>query len=62
MHQGAAYRVEVPLDWNGDVVFWEHGYRGTGTTLHVSDPGYDLRRTYVENGYAWAASSYSAIA
>lgn len=57
---GAAYRIEVPLDWNGDVVFWEHGYRGTGTTLYVSDPSYDLRRTYVENGYAWAASSYSA--
>ncbi|WP_346622072.1 esterase [Blastococcus montanus] len=57
---GAAYRIEVPLDWNGDVVFWEHGYRGTGTTLYVSDPSYDLRRTYIENGYAWAASSYSA--
>jgi hypothetical protein len=57
---GAAYRIEVPNEWNGDVVFWEHGYRGTGTTLHVSDPSYDLRRTYIENGYAWAASSYSA--
>ena len=60
IHQGAAYRIEVPLDWNGDVVFWEHGYRGTGTTVYVSDPSYDLRRTYIENGYAWAASSYSA--
>ncbi len=60
VHRGAAYRIEVPLDWNGDVVFWEHGYRGTGTTLYVSDPSYDLRRSYVENGYAWAASSYSA--
>ena len=57
---GAAYRIEVPKDWNGDVVFWEHGYRGTGTTLYVSDPSYDLRRTYIEAGYAWAASSYSA--
>ncbi len=60
VHHGAAYRIEVPLDWNGDVVFWEHGYRGTGTTVYVSDPQYDLRRTYIENGYAWAASSYSA--
>ncbi|MDK3258092.1 esterase [Blastococcus capsensis] len=60
IHQGAAYRIEVPLDWSGDVVFWEHGYRGTGTTLYVSDPSYDLRQTYIENGYAWAASSYSA--
>jgi hypothetical protein len=59
-HQGATYRIEVPLDWNGDVVFWEHGYRGTGTTLYVSDPSFELRRTYIESGYAWAASSYSA--
>ncbi|TYP86850.1 esterase [Blastococcus xanthinilyticus] len=56
--RGSAYRIEVPIDWNGDVVFWEHGYRGTGTTVYVSDPSYDLRRTYIENGYAWAASSY----
>jgi hypothetical protein len=58
--RGAAYRIEVPIDWNGDVVFWEHGYRGTGTTLYVENPGYELRRTYIEQGFAWAASSYSA--
>jgi predicted alpha/beta hydrolase len=58
---GAAYRIEVPLQgWNGDVVFWEHGYRGTGTTLTVDNPGYGLREHYIANGYAWAASSYSA--
>ena len=58
---GASYRIEVPLQgWNGDVVFWEHGYRGTGTTLTVDNPGYGLREHYIANGYAWAASSYSA--
>ena len=58
---GAAYRIEVPLQgWNGDVVFWEHGYRGTGTTLTVDNPGYGLREHYIAKGYAWAASSYSA--
>ncbi len=58
---GAAYRIEVPLQgWNGDVVFWEHGYRGTGTRLTVDNPGYGLREHYIANGYAWAASSYSA--
>ncbi|SNS51767.1 hypothetical protein SAMN06893096_104464 [Geodermatophilus pulveris] len=58
---GAAYRIEVPLaGWNGEVVFWEHGYRGTGPVLYVSDPAGDLRETYVDAGYAWAASSYSA--
>ena len=58
---GASYRIEVPLTgWNGDVVFWEHGYRGTGTTLYVDSPAFDLRQTYIDAGYAWAASSYSA--
>ena len=58
---GASYRIEVPLTgWNGDVVFWEHGYRGTGTTLYVDSPAFDLRTTYADAGYAWAASSYTA--
>jgi hypothetical protein len=61
IHRGASYRIEVPLrGWNGDVVFWEHGFRGTGTTLYVDSPGYGLRQTYIDAGYAWAASSYSA--
>ena len=59
--RGASYRIEVPLQgWNGDVVFWEHGYRGVGTTLWVDNPGFGLRETYIDAGYAWAASSYSA--
>ncbi len=58
---GASYRIEVPVEgWNGDVVFWEHGYRGTGTTLTVDSPPFGLREHYIKNGYAWAASSYSA--
>ncbi|MFF5075904.1 alpha/beta hydrolase family protein [Actinoplanes sp. NPDC000266] len=54
---GAAYRIEVPRKWNGGLVVWAHGYRGTGTTVYVNDP--DLREHYVSRGYAWAASSYA---
>ena len=54
---GAAYRVEVPANWNGKLVMYAHGYRGTGAALTVSDPS--IRRYLVQNGYAWAASSYS---
>lgn len=57
---GSVYRIEVPNHWNGQLVLWEHGYRGTGATLYVDDPGYGLREHYVQQGYAWAASSYSA--
>jgi hypothetical protein len=54
---GAAYRVEVPANWNGKLVMYAHGYRGTGAALTVSDPS--IRRHLIQNGYAWAASSYS---
>jgi hypothetical protein len=54
---GAAYRVEVPANWNGKLVMYAHGYRGTGAALTVSNPS--IRRYLIQNGYAWAASSYS---
>lgn len=55
---GAAYQIEVPRDWNGELVMYTHGYRGTGEALTVTPPR--IRRHLVANGYAWAASSYSA--
>ena len=54
---GAAYRVEVPPNWNGKLVMYAHGYAGEGAVLGVSNPS--IRRYLVQNGYAWAASSYS---
>jgi hypothetical protein len=55
--KGSVYRIEVPQVWNGKLVMWAHGYRGTGTALRADDP--IMRRYLIENGYAWAASSYS---
>lgn len=54
---GAAYRVEVPANWNGKLVMYAHGYAGTGNTLAVTNPS--IRRYLIQNGYAWAASSYT---
>ena len=54
---GAGYRVEVPKNWNGKLVVYAHGYAGTGADLRVSTP--PIRRYLIDNGYAWAASSYS---
>lgn len=55
---GAAYRIEVPqTGWNGQLVMWAHGYRGTGPNLTVDTPL--MRRYLLDKGYAWAASSYS---
>ena len=56
---GAAYRIEVPAAWNGKLVLYSHGFRGNGVRqLFVSNP--PLRAHLIRNGYAWAASSYSA--
>jgi pimeloyl-ACP methyl ester carboxylesterase len=53
---GAAYRIEKPRRWNGQLVLFAHGYRGQGTTVLVNNPA--LRSHYLSRGYAWAASSY----
>jgi hypothetical protein len=53
---GAAYRLEKPAAWNGELVVYAHGYRGTGTTVFVDSPA--LRAHYLARGFAWAASSY----
>ena len=29
VHEGAGFRVEVPVNWNGELVVWAHGFRGT---------------------------------
>jgi hypothetical protein len=54
----AAYIIETPPTWNGDLVVWSHGYRGQGTVLTVDAPDYLLRQKFLNEGYAWAASSY----
>ena len=55
---GSAYRIEVPTTgWNGKLVMWAHGYAGTGANLSAGTP--IMRRYLLDNGYAWAASSYS---
>lgn len=57
VHTGAGYRIEVPDNWNGSLVMWAHGFRGTGLELTVDN--HPLREFLIPNGYAWAASSYS---
>ena len=57
VHKGAGYRIEVPDNWNGDLVMWAHGFRGSGLELTVDN--HPLRPFLIANGYAWASSSYS---
>jgi pimeloyl-ACP methyl ester carboxylesterase len=57
VHNNAGYRIEVPANWNGALVMWANGERGTGLELTVDD--HPLRAYLIANGYAWAASSFS---
>lgn len=53
----AGFRIEVPEEWNGQLVMWAHGYRGEELELTVDNP--PIRHYLLKQGYAWAASSYS---
>ncbi len=57
VHKGAGYRIEVPHDWNGDLVMYAHGFRGEDAELTVSNPR--IREYLISQGFAWAASSFS---
>ncbi|MEU8300632.1 DUF6351 family protein [Micromonospora sp. NPDC048909] len=58
VHRHAGYIIEVPARWNGDLVMWAHGYRGQENVLTTETPGFGLRQRLLEQGYAWASSSY----
>ena len=55
---GAAYQVEVPQSWNGGLVLYAHGFTGNDPILFVEEP--PLRAYFIQQGFAWAASSFSA--
>jgi pimeloyl-ACP methyl ester carboxylesterase len=54
------YRIEIPADWNGDLVLFAHGFRGAGgengAVLRVGN--HPIREHLIERGFAWASSSY----
>lgn len=57
---GAAWRAEVPADWNGKVVLFAHGFR-PGPANPAWDTGFDpTAQELIRRGYAVASSSYAA--
>ena len=61
---GAGYRIEVPDNWNGDLVLWAHGFSGLneagdGPTAELSFEMPD-RELLLATGTAWATSTYRA--
>ncbi|MBI5894588.1 MAG: carboxylesterase family protein [Desulfobacterales bacterium] len=58
----AGYRIEIPETWQAgdDLVMYAHGYVDAAQPrLSVTSPG-RLRNYLIANGFAWAASSYTA--
>jgi pimeloyl-ACP methyl ester carboxylesterase len=51
---GGVYQIEIPDDWNGDLVLYLRG--GDVTGFEINQPR--LRRFLIQNGYAWATTSY----
>ena len=61
-YAGGLYRVEVPDKWNGELVLYAHGYVAqtgpTGDLLQVPSIQPGWRANMIQQGFAWAASSY----
>ena len=59
-YDGGLYRVEIPVNWNGDLVLFAHGFvpnaGPNGSMLRVGV--HRFREHVVKEGFAWAASSY----
>jgi hypothetical protein len=59
-YDGGLYRIEIPDNWNGELVLWAHGYVATsgqnGSTLRLDN--HPIREHLIRQGFAWAASSY----
>src|SRR5258706_10855221 len=59
---GALYEIDVPAEWNGDLVLYAHGIvqASEAVTLPSGQDRFDVLRAHLlASGYAVAASSYS---
>ena len=62
---GAAYRIEIPDNWNGTLLLWARGFGGlndlgTGFSTHIDFGGFPPGRELLTSfGAGWAASTYA---
>lgn len=59
VHDHAGYDIEVPPHWNGELVLWAHPFETTAPVLSTDTPEFGLRQLFVDEGYAWAASTFA---
>lgn len=58
--QGAPYRIDVPADWNGDLVMLMHGYEPAGAPRATPMKPADETDIFLRQGYAVAQSDYAS--
>jgi pimeloyl-ACP methyl ester carboxylesterase len=56
---GAAYRIDIPNDWNHDLVVYYHGYAQQPVTFHLAERLRGQQAPLLERHYAVAESAYS---
>jgi pimeloyl-ACP methyl ester carboxylesterase len=57
---GSAYRIDVPKDWNGDLVIFLHGYELLPVRFQPGNITDQAVLTFVNHGYAVAQPGFSA--
>jgi pimeloyl-ACP methyl ester carboxylesterase len=56
---GAAFRIDVPENWNGGLVMYCHGYNPAAVKFAATEPN-GVMRVFLDRGYAVAQSGYAA--
>ena len=60
MLQGSLYRIDIPSNWNGDLVMLMHGYQPVGAPVRTPMVAADSTPVFLKKGYAVAQSQYAS--
>lgn len=58
--KGAPYRIDIPKNWNGDLVVLMHGYEPKGVPRQSPWPQNEETPVFLSRGYAVAASAFAS--
>lgn len=58
--QRAPYRIDIPANWNGDLVMLMHGYQPAGAPRATPMKAADATSVFLKQGYAVAQSEYAS--
>lgn len=59
MLAGAPYRIDIPADWNGELVVLAHGFEPVGVPREIPWPADPATSMFTSGGYAVAQSGYT---